>query len=213
MATPNQRVERKLAAIFAADAAGYSRLMSLDEVETLRRLSAHRETIDGLIAEYGGRIANTAGDSILAEFPSAVAAVQCAVEVQARLASANEGVPADRRLEFRIGVHVGDVMIRDGDLFGDGVNTAARLQTLAEPGGVCISSAVHEHVRRVLPHRFSDLGPQVAKKHRRAAQSVPAVVGRRGGAGHCRCAAAPDQGIAAARPALDRGPAVQQPER
>jgi adenylate cyclase len=163
MATPNQRVERKLAAIFAADAAGYSRLMSLDEVETLRRLSAHRETIDGLIAEYGGRIANTAGDSILAEFPSAVAAVQCAVEVQARLASANEGVPADRRLEFRIGVHVGDVMIRDGDLFGDGVNTAARLQTLAEPGGVCISSAVHEHVRRVLPHRFSDLGPQVAK--------------------------------------------------
>jgi TolB-like protein/class 3 adenylate cyclase len=163
MATPNQRVERKLAAIFAADAAGYSRLMGLDEVETLRRLSAHRETIDGLIAEYGGRIANTAGDSILAEFPSAVAAVQCAVEVQARLASANEGVPADRRLEFRIGVHVGDVMIRDGDLFGDGVNTAARLQTLAEPGGVCISSAVHEHVRRVLPHRFSDLGPQVAK--------------------------------------------------
>jgi adenylate cyclase len=163
MATPNQRVERKLAAIFAADAAGYSRLMSLDEVETLRRLSAHRETIDGLIAEYGGRIANTAGDSIRAEFPSAVAAVQCAVEVQARLASANEGVPADRRLEFRIGVHVGDVMIRDGDLFGDGVNTAARLQTLAEPGGVCISSAVHEHVRRVLPHRFSDLGPQVAK--------------------------------------------------
>jgi adenylate cyclase len=89
--------------------------------------------------------------------------VQCAVEVQARLASANEGVPADRRLEFRIGVHVGDVMIRDGDMFGDGVNTAARLQTLAEPGGVCISSAVHEHVRRVLPHRFSDLGPQVAK--------------------------------------------------
>jgi adenylate cyclase len=163
MATPNQRVERKLAAIFAADAAGYSRLMGLDEVETLRRLSAHRETIDGLIAEYGGRIANTAGDSILAEFPSAVAAVQCAVEVQARLASANEGVPADRRLEFRIGVHVGDVMIRDGDMFGDGVNTAARLQTLAEPGGVCISSAVHEHVRRVLPHRFSDLGPQVAK--------------------------------------------------
>ena len=163
MATPKARVERKLAAIFAADVAGYSRLMGLDEVGTLRLLSAQRATMDGLIAEYGGRIANTAGDSVLAEFPSAVDAVQCAVEAQGRLAQANESLPADRRLEFRIGVHVGDVMVRGGDLFGDGVNTAARLQALAEPGGVCISGAVHQHVRKLLPHHFADLGPQVAK--------------------------------------------------
>ena len=135
MATPNQRVDRKLAAIFAADVAGYARLMGQDEVGTLRLLyGAPRRSLDGLIAEHGGRIANTAGDSVLAEFPSAVDAVQCAAEAQARLAQANESLPADRRLEFRIGVHVGDVMVQDGDLFGDGVNTAARLQALARAG-------------------------------------------------------------------------------
>ena len=163
MTAPSQRVERKLAAIFAADAAAYSRLMGLDEVGTLRLLTAHRELLDGLIAEHGGRIANTAGDSVLAEFPSAVDAVQCAVEAQARLARANAVLPADRRLEFRIGVHAGDVMLRGGDLLGDGVNIAARLQALAEPGGVCISGAVHEHVRKLLPLRFVDLGPQAVK--------------------------------------------------
>jgi adenylate cyclase len=163
MATPKQRVERKLAAIFAADVAGYSRLMGLDEVGTLRLLSTHRRIMDGLIVEHGGRIVNTAGDSVLAEFPSAVDAVQCAVDAQERLAQANESQPADRLLEFRIGVHAGDVMVRGGDLFGDGVNIAARLQALAPPGGVCISGAVHEHVRKVLPLGFSDLGPQLVK--------------------------------------------------
>lgn len=164
MATSGQqRVERKLAAILVADAAGYSRLMGSDEVGTLRLLNARREAMNGLIAEHGGRIANTAGDSVLAEFPSAVDAVQCAAEIQGRLAEANEGLPADRRLEFRIGVHCGDVMIRGGDLLGDGVNIAARLQGLAEPGGVCVSGAVHEHVRKLLQLRFSDLGPQVVK--------------------------------------------------
>jgi adenylate cyclase len=162
-ATSNQRVERKLAAIVAADVAGYARLMSLDEVGTLRLLTAHREIIDDLIAEHDGRIANTAGDSVLAEFPSVVGAVQCAVEAQARLARANASLPADRHLEFRIGVHVGDVMLRGGDLLGDGVNIAARLQALAAPGGVCISGAVHEHVRKLLPLRFIDLGPQIVK--------------------------------------------------
>src|SRR6476469_1161331 len=104
-----QRVERRLAAIFAADIAGYSRLVSQDEAGTLRALSAAREIMDGLIRDHGGRIANTAGDSVLAEFPSAVDAVQCAVGVQEKLAEANEGVPEDRRMSFRIGVHVGDV--------------------------------------------------------------------------------------------------------
>jgi len=163
MTAANQRVERRLAAIVAADVAGYARLMGLDEVGTLRLLTLRRELLDGLVAEHGGRIVNTAGDSVLAEFPSVVDAVECAVEAQARLAEANAGLPADRRLEFRIGVHVGDVLVRDGDLFGDGVNIAARLQALAEPGGVCVSGAVHEHVRKLLPLRFRDLGPQAVK--------------------------------------------------
>src|SRR5215210_5999910 len=122
------RVERRLTAIFAADVAGYSRLMHEDEVGTLRTLIAHREIMDGLISEYGGRIANTAGDSVLAEFPSVVDAVQAAVEVQEALRTANEPLPEDRQVRFRIGVHVGDVMVKGGDLFGDGVNIAARLQ-------------------------------------------------------------------------------------
>jgi adenylate cyclase len=163
MATPTQRVERKLAAILAADVAGYARLVGSDEVGTLRLFTAHREILDGQIAEHGGRIANTAGDSVLAEFPSAVDAVQCALQAQERLAEANQSLPAGRRLEFRIGIHVGDVVVQPGDLYGDGVNIAARLQTLAEPGGVCISGTVHEHVRKLPTLRFSDLGPQVVK--------------------------------------------------
>ena len=163
MAPSHQRVERRLAAIVAADVAGYARLMGLDEVGTLRLLTARREIMDSAIAEHGGRIVNTAGDSVLAEFPSAVAAVQCVVEAQERLAHASQGDPAERRLEFRIGVHAGDVIVRGGDIFGDGVNIAARLQALAPPGGVCISGAVHEHVRKLLPLRFVDLGPQVVK--------------------------------------------------
>ena len=163
MTTPTQRIERRLAAIFAADVAGYSRLVGSDEVGTLRLFTARREILDGLIAAHGGRIANTAGDSVLAEFPSAVDAVQCAVEAQERLAEANRNLPLDRRLEFRIGVNVGDVVVQPGDLFGDGVNIAARLQTLAEPGGVCISGTAYEHVRKLPALRFSDLGPQLVK--------------------------------------------------
>jgi adenylate cyclase len=136
VAVGQERLERKLAAIFAADVAGYSRLMSQDEAGTLRALTTHREVMDRLISEYGGRIANTAGDSVLAEFPSAVDAVQCAVEVQKALADLKTGDDAQRAVRFRIGVHVGDVMVRGGDLFGDGVNIAARLEALAEPGGV-----------------------------------------------------------------------------
>ena len=162
-ATPDQRVQRRLAAIFAADVAGYSRLVGSDEVGTLRVFTARRKILDGLIAEHRGRIANTAGDSVLAEFPSAVDAVQCAVEAQERLAEANQSIPTDRRVEFRIGIHAGDVVVQPDDLFGDGVNIAARLQALAPPGAICISGAVYEHVRRLLPHRFSDLGPQVVK--------------------------------------------------
>jgi class 3 adenylate cyclase len=141
-------IKRRLAAIFAADVEGYSRLMGADEVATLDALTARRVVLDGLIATYGGRIANTAGDSVLAEFGSAVDAVRCAMEAQDALAKANSTIPEARHINFRIGVHVGDVMVRAGDLFGDNVNIAARLQTLARAGGFCISG-VTSHQRRV----------------------------------------------------------------
>jgi putative ABC transport system substrate-binding protein len=156
-------MERRLAAIFAADVAGYSRLMSQDEVGTMETLTSHREVLDTLITQHRGRIANTAGDSVLAEFPSVVDAVQCALEAQAALASRSNSLPVQRRLQFRIGVHVGDVMLSGGDLFGDGINIAARLQALAEPGGICVSAAAHEYVRKALPVSFRDLGLQHVK--------------------------------------------------
>jgi adenylate cyclase len=152
-----------LVAIFAADVEGYSRLMGADEVSTLRDLTQRRTILDGLIAAHRGRIANTAGDSVLAEFSSAVDAVQCAVEAQAALAEANAALSPDHHINFRIGVHVGDVMVKGGDLFGDGVNIAARLQTLASAGGTCISGVAHDQVRKILPFAFSDLGAQQVK--------------------------------------------------
>jgi TolB-like protein/class 3 adenylate cyclase/Flp pilus assembly protein TadD len=158
-----QRVDRHLAAIFAADVAGYSRLVGLDELGTLKRLAAAREVMDALVEEYGGRIANTAGDSVLAEFPSAVDAVQCAVAIQGRLLETGGEIASDRRIRFRIAIHVGDVVARGRDLLGDGVNVCARLQEIAEPGGVCISGAVYEQVRKTLPLPFRELGPQKLK--------------------------------------------------
>src|SRR6185369_7125676 len=156
-------VSRKLIAVFAADVEGYSRLMGADEVGTLKGLTERRAILDRIIAEHRGRIANTAGDSVLAEFGSAVDAVQCAVEAQTALAEANSSLAPDRRISFRIGVHIGDVMIRAGDLFGDGVNIAARLQSIGKPGGVCISGATYDQVRKVLPMTFADLGDQQVK--------------------------------------------------
>ena len=162
MAEPIE-TKRRLAAIFAADVEGYSRLMGADEVATLDALTARREILDGLIASHGGRIANTAGDSVLAEFGSAVDAVRCAMEAQGALAKANSTLPENRQINFRIGVHVGDVMVRAGDLFGDGVNIAARLQTLAKAGGLCVSSVTYDQVRKILPLQFTDLGAQTVK--------------------------------------------------
>src|SRR5258708_4362800 len=159
----DDRVERRLAAILSAAVAGYSSLMGTDEVGTLKGLTERRAVLDGLIAEYRGFIVNTAGDSVLAEFRSAVEAVQCAVEAQTALAETNANLPADKRISFRIGIHIGDVMVRGGELFGDGVNIAARLQSIAQPGGVCISGATHDQVRNVLPIAFTDLGAQTVK--------------------------------------------------
>jgi adenylate cyclase len=156
-------VERKLAAIFAADVAGYSALMARDEVGTLRRLTAYRVIIDRLIASHRGRIFNTAGDSLVADFASAVDAVQCAVAVQDAIAKANGDRPADEPMWFRIGVHVGDIMVQGENLFGDAVNIAARLEALSEPGGICISGVVRDHIGTKLPLSFADLGEQQVK--------------------------------------------------
>jgi len=156
-------VERKLAAIFAADVAGYSALMGRNEVGTLRTLTAYRVIIDRLIAAHRGRIFNTAGDSLVADFGSAVDAVQCAVEVQEALAKENADRPAGEQMRFRIGVHVGDILVQGDNLFGDTVNIAARLEALAEPGGICVSSTVRDHVGTKLSVGFIDLGLRQVK--------------------------------------------------
>jgi class 3 adenylate cyclase len=163
MSDPTKVSRRRLVAVFAADVEGYSRLMGADEVGTLKGLTERRAILDRLIGEHRGRIANTAGDSVLAEFGSAVDAVQCAVDAQTALAEANARLAPDRHISFRIGIHVGDVMVRGGDLFGDGVNIAARLQTFANAGTVCISGATYDQVRKVLPMTFVDFGVQRVK--------------------------------------------------
>src|SRR6185295_490227 len=155
--------ERKLAAILSADVAGYSRLMGADEAGTLAALSAHREVIDELIRQRNGRIASTAGDSILAEFPSVLEAVQCGVEIQQAMAARNTELPEERKMLLRIGINVGDVMVKEADIFGDGVNVAARLQGLAVPGGICISRAVRDQLRDKSPFVFEDQGEQAVK--------------------------------------------------
>jgi adenylate cyclase len=156
-------MKRKIAAIFAADIAGYSRLVAEDEEETLRRLASYRLVTDDFIAKGGGRIFNTAGDAVLAEFPSAVEAVRCAIDIQESLRTRNMAYPPSRQMSFRIGITIGDVVERDGDLLGDGVNIAARLEGLAEIGGICISRAVHEQVANKLSVQFADIGAQEVK--------------------------------------------------
>jgi class 3 adenylate cyclase len=158
-------MKRKIAAIFAADIAGYSRLVAEDEEETLRRLASYRSVTDDFIARSGGRIFNTAGDAVLAEFPSAVEAVRCAIDIQESLRTRNMAYPASRQMSFRIGITIGDVVERDdGDLLGDGVNIAARLEGLAEAGGICVSRSVHEQVANKLSVQFDDIGAQEVKK-------------------------------------------------
>src|SRR5436189_3914575 len=155
---------RRLAAILAADVAGYSRLMGADEEGTLERLKAlRRELLDPRIAEHQGRIVKTTGDGLLVEFGSVVDAVRCAVAVQQAMPERDTGVAADSRIELRIGINLGDVIVEGGDLYGDGVNIAARIEALADPGGVFVSRTVHDHVRDRLPFGFEDLGEQQVK--------------------------------------------------
>jgi adenylate cyclase len=158
------RTERRLAAIFAGDIAGYSRLMGADEEGTLRQLKAYRkELVDPKITEHRGRIVKNTGDGMLVEFISVVDAVRCAVEIQRGMVERNAVVPAERRIQFRIGINVGDIISDGNDIYGDGVNVAARLEGLAEPGGICVSRVVHDQVRDKLSFSFEDMGEQSVK--------------------------------------------------
>ena len=158
------RVERRLAAIMAGDIVGYSRLMGIDEEGTLRQLKAHRkELIDPKITEHRGRIVKTTGDGMLVEFVSVVDAVRYAVDVQRGMAERNANVASNRRIEFRIGINVGDIISDENDIYGDGVNVAARLEALAEPGGILVSRNVHDQVCDKLSFGFEDLGEQTVK--------------------------------------------------
>jgi TolB-like protein/class 3 adenylate cyclase/predicted Zn-dependent protease len=166
------RDQRRLAAIVSADVAGYSRLMGNDESGTLAALKAHRsELIDPKITEYGGRIVKTTGDGLLLEFPSVVDAVRCAVDVQHGMAQRNAVIAPDRRIEFRIGINLGDIIIDADDIFGDGVNVAARLQTSAEPGGICVSRGVRDQIADKMKFDFEDLG---ARDFKNIARSIEA---------------------------------------
>jgi adenylate cyclase len=161
---PEERVERRLAAIFAGDIAGYSRLMGADEEGTLRQLKAHRkELVDPKITEHRGRVVKTTGDGMLVEFVSVVDAVRCAVDIQRGMAERNSDLPADKRIEFRVGINVGDIISDSNDIYGDGVNVAARLEALADPGGIMVSRTVHDQVRDKLSFGFKDMGEQPVK--------------------------------------------------
>src|SRR5215813_7836051 len=155
---------RKLAAIVAADVAGYARLMGTDERGTLLALKAHRaDLIDPLVAAHKGQIVKTTGDGLLLSFPSVVEAVSCAVAVQSGMAKRNVEIPRERRIEFRVGVNIGDVIVEKGDVFGDGVNIAARLEQIAPPGGICLSEAAYRQVRGKLEIPIADTGEQQLK--------------------------------------------------
>jgi adenylate cyclase len=171
-------LERRLAAILAADVAGFSRLMRSNEAGTLSALKAHRkELIDGKIAEHRGRIVKLMGDGMLVEFPSVVNAVACAADIQRGMRERNDGVPEGRRIEFRIGIHLGDVIVEDDDIYGDGVNVAARIEGLARPGGVAVSEAVRDNVGNRLDIAFEDLGEQQLKNIDRRIRIYSAMLG------------------------------------
>src|SRR5271167_4498803 len=199
---------RRLAAILAADVAGYSRLIEADEEGTLERVKAlRRELLDPKIAEHRGRIVKTTGDGLLVEFASVVDAVRCAVEVQQAMPERNTSVAADNRIELRIGINLGDVIVEGDDLYGDGVNIAARIEALADAGGVFVSNTVHDHVRDRLPFVFEDLGEQQVKNIAR-----PVRVYRVRDAAESPIGAGVT-GAAASRQAVDRGAALRQYER
>jgi class 3 adenylate cyclase len=178
-----ERVERRLTEILAADVVGYSRLMGADEEGTVAALKAiRRELVDSRIVEHRGRIVKTTGDGLLVEFGSVVDAVRCAVDVQREMAARNADVPAATRIEFRVGINLGDIIVDGDDIFGDGVNVAARLETLAEPGGICVSRVVRDQVRDKLAFAFEDMGEQQVKNIARPVRAYSLQVGVPAGA-------------------------------
>jgi class 3 adenylate cyclase len=187
------RVERRLAAILAADVVGYSRLMGLDEVGTAQVLREHRGVVDALVAKHGGRIVKTTGDGLLIEFHSVVDAVECALAIQAVMADRNEGVRADWRMLFRVGINLGDVLVEGDDILGDGVNVAARLEGIAEPGGICISSSAYDHVRGKVAATFTDLGERNLKNIDRPVRAYTVVQDGTGRKAETTPAAAPSR--------------------
>lgn len=174
---PREFTERKLAAILAADIAGYSRLMGVDEAGTARSLREHRLAIDPIVAHHRGRIVKTTGDGVLLEFPSIVVAVECALAIQKVMAERNVQVPWDRRMLFRIGINLGDVLVEDNDILGDGVNIAARLEGIADAGGICISESSYQQVRDKLDIRFEDIGEQHLKNIMRPVRAYRVLPG------------------------------------
>ena len=171
-------MERRLAAILAADVAGYSRLMGRDEAGTVRTLREHRAVADALVAKHGGRIVKTTGDGLLIEFPSVVDAVECAVAVQAAMATGNAGIAPDARMLFRVGINLGDIVVDGDDILGDGVNVAARLEGIAEPGGICISGSAYDQVRGKVGVEFADLGERNLKNIARPVRVFAVAAGR-----------------------------------
>jgi class 3 adenylate cyclase len=175
MAIETPPLERKLAAILAADVEGYSRLMHVDEERTLATLTTHRKIVDDLIAAGRGQISGTAGDSVLAEFASVIDAFCCAIAIQQALAPANAVLPDEARMLFRIGINVGDVMVKNDGIFGDGVNIAARVEALAEPGGICVTRGVRDHLRDRVDAEFEDLGEHSVKNIARSVRVFRAL--------------------------------------
>jgi len=174
-------LERRLATILSADVAGYSRMMGTNEEATVQTLRGHRAVFEALLKQHRGRIFNTAGDAILAEFPSAVDAVRCATEIQTALQTRNEHLPSDQKLQFRMGINLGDVVVQDdGDLLGDGVNVASRIQTVAEPGGVCVSGSVYDQIQNKLTLQFRPLGEQQFKNIGQPVRTFTITHGERG---------------------------------
>jgi adenylate cyclase len=206
-AVPPGRIERRLTAILAADVASYSRLMGADEEDTLTRFKSHRhELVDPTIGDHGGRIVKSTGDGLLVEFASAVDAVRCAVEIQIRMVERNANVPPEKRIQFRIGVNAGDVMIDGDDIFGDDVNIAARLEGVAEPGGICVSGSVQEGVAGKVDHVFDDRSPSTEEYRQAGACLSGPLRRRRGDAGRFGRAGT-------SRQAVHRNPAIFEHER
>jgi adenylate cyclase len=173
-----KKTTRRLTTILAADVVGYSRMMAEDEEATLETLRGYKSVFEAFVNKHDGRIFNTAGDAVLAEFGSTVEAVRCAMSIQEELAARNVQLAESRQMWFRIGINVGDVMIEDGDLFGDGINVAARLEGLAEKGGVCISGSAFDQVKNKLSVAFADIGPQTVKNIPEPVSAFRLVPGR-----------------------------------